>query len=77
MNFLNQYFDHFGLTAGVLIIIGVGILIFLVVAIIAERRTKVLFPSRQKKEDDDDRFSFDFLNFDDEDELDDSAKQSK
>ncbi len=68
MGFLDTYFNHFGLTAGVLIIVGIGILIFLIVAIIAERRTKVLFPNRPKKTDDDDRFSFDFLNFDDEDE---------
>ena len=75
MNFLDKYFEYFGLTAGVLIIIGIGILIFLIVAIIAERRTKTLFPSRAKKTDDEeDSFNFDFLNFDDDEENSDSSK---
>ncbi len=62
----DEYFAYFGLTGGVLLIIGIGLLIFLLVAIILERRTKLLFPERHKpasKSDDD------FLSFDgDEDE---------
>ena len=62
----DEYFAYFGLTGGVLLIIGVGLLLFLLIAIILERRTKLLFPERHKpksKTDDD------FLSFDvDEDE---------
>lgn len=62
----DEYFAYFGLTGGVLLIIGIGLLIFLLVAIILERRTKLLFPERHKpasKSDDG------FLSFDgDEDE---------
>ena len=62
----DEYFAYFGLTGGVLLIIGVGLLLFLLIAIILERRTKLLFPERHKpasKSDDD------FLSFnDDEDE---------
>lgn len=62
----DEYFAYFGLTGGALLIIGVGLLLFLLIAIILERRTKLLFPERQKpKSDSDDGFlSFD----DDEDE---------
>lgn len=53
----DEYFNYFGLTTGVLIIIGVGLVVFLLVAIILERRTKLLFPERSKPkasvEDDD------------------------
>lgn len=67
-DFIKQYFDFFGLTWGVLIIIGVGILIFLLVAIILEHRTKLIFPNRPDSDDDDD-FEFDFgFGDDDEDE---------
>lgn len=45
---LDQFFDYFGLTYGVLIILGVGLLIFLLIAVVLERRTKILFPERQK-----------------------------
>lgn len=61
---LDSYFAQFGLTAGVLIILGIGILIFLVVAIIAERKTRILFPERKRKPGDDGSF----FNFDDDDE---------
>ena len=64
MDFIDKYFDFFGLTAGVLIILGIGILIFLIVAIIAERRTRVLFPDRKKKPGEDDGF----LDFGDDDD---------
>ena len=62
----DEYFAYFGLTGGVLLIIGIGLLIFLLVAIILERRTKLLFPERHKpaSKSDDDCLSFD----DDEDE---------
>lgn len=59
----DQYFDYFGLTGGVLIIIGAGLLLFLLVAVILERRTKILFPERPKPQEDDD-----FLSFDDADD---------
>ena len=64
---LNSLFDKFGLTGGVMIVMGCGILIFLVVAMIAERKTRVLFPDRKKRPGESDGF----LNFDDEDEDDD------
>ena len=60
---IDEFFDYFGLTAGVLIILGVGILIFLIVALIAERRTRILFPNHKKK-----RGEGSFLDFDDDDE---------
>ena len=63
VDIVNQYFDFFGLTWGVLIVVGAGILIFLVVAIVLERRTKLIFPTRDGGDDD---FDFDFD--DDEDE---------
>lgn len=59
----DEYFAYFGLTGGVLLIIGVGLVIFLLIAVILERRTKLLFPERHKpkaKSDDD------FLSFDDD-----------
>lgn len=43
----DEYFEYFGLTGGVLIIIGVGLLLFLIVAIVLEHRTKLLFPERE------------------------------
>lgn len=55
---LDSFFEYFGLTGGVLIILGVGIVVFLLVAIIMERRTKMLFPERQKGEDDNGFLSF-------------------
>lgn len=55
---LDGFFEYFGLTGGVLIILGVGILLFLLVAVILERRTKMLFPERTKQEDSDDFLSF-------------------
>ena len=57
-------FDYFGLTGGVLVIIGAGLILFLLIAIILEHRTRLLFPQRAKSESDDDFLSFD----DDEDE---------
>lgn len=55
----DQYFNYFGLTQGVLIIIGAGLLLFLLIAIFLEHRTKVLFPDRKKPKSDDDFLSFD------------------
>lgn len=61
----DEYFAYFGLTGGVLLIIGVGLLLFLLIAIILERRTKLLFPECQKpKAESDD----DFLSFDDDED---------
>ncbi len=56
---LDSYFEYFGLVGGVLIILGVGIVLFLLIAIILERRTKILFPERPKGEDNDAFLSFD------------------
>jgi hypothetical protein len=53
------FFDYFGLTGGVLIIIGAGLVLFLLVAVILEHRTKLLFPQRGQSEADDDFLSFD------------------
>lgn len=50
---LDGYFEYFGLTGGVLLIIGAGLLLFLVIAVILERRTKMLFPEREKPKADD------------------------
>ena len=58
---LNGLFDKFGLTGGVMIVLGVGLLIFFIVAVVAERKTR---PG------DDDGF----LNFDDDDDEDEDAK---
>lgn len=63
----DEYFNYFGLTGGVLIIIGIGLVLFLLIAMILERRTKLLFPERgkpQASEPSDD----DFLSIDDDDE---------
>lgn len=60
---LDDFFNQFGLTTGVLIILGVGILIFLIIAIIAERKTRILFPDRKRRGNSDDSF----FNFDDDD----------
>ena len=62
---IDQYFDTFGITAGILIIVGVGLVLFLLIAILLERRTRILFPERQKKSDDES--FFDFGDEDDED----------
>ena len=61
---LNGYFEQFGLTAGVLIILGIGIVIFLIVALIAERKTRILFPDRKRRRGEDDSF----FNFDDDED---------
>ena len=63
-DWIARYFEHFGLTFGTLIILGIGIIIFLIVAFIAERRTRVIFPDRKKKEGDDGGF----LDFSDDDD---------
>lgn len=55
---LDGYFEYFGLTGGVLLIIGAGLLLFLLIAVILERRTKMLFPEREKPKADDDFPSF-------------------
>lgn len=60
---LEEYFGYFGLTGGVLLIIGVGLVLFLVIAVILEHRTKLLFPERGKGKSSDD-----FLSFDEDDE---------
>ena len=62
---IDNFFNTFGLTGGVLIILGVGILLFLLIAVVLERRTKILFPEREKEDDGDD-----FLSFDDDDKKD-------
>ena len=67
-DFINKYFNFFGLTWGVLIIIGVGVLIFLLVAIILEHRTKLIFPNRSEEDDEDFEFDFGFNDDDDDDE---------
>ena len=69
-DFINRYFDFFGLTWGVLIIIGAGVLVFLLVAVILERRTKLIFPSRDANGDED-------FDFDDDDDDDDEAGADK
>ena len=63
---IDQYFDTFGITAGILIIVGVGLVLFLLIAFILERRTRILFPERQKRSDDES--FFDFGDDDDEDD---------
>ena len=67
---LNGLFDKFGVTGGVMIVLGVGLLIFFIVAVVAERKTRILFPDREKRPGDDDGF----LNFDDDDDEDEDAK---
>lgn len=68
---LDGLFDQVGLTGGVLIVLGVGILIFLIVAIVAERKTRILFPDRKRRGNSDDDG---FLNFDDDDDDEDDDK---
>lgn len=68
---LNALFDKVGLTGGVLIVLGVGILIFLIVAIVAERKTRILFPDRKRRGNSEDDG---FLNFDDEEDEEDESK---
>lgn len=55
---IDNFFNTFGLTGGVLIILGAGIVLFLLIAIVLERRTKILFPERPKEDDNDDFLSF-------------------
>lgn len=64
---IDQYFDTFGITAGILIIVGIGLVLFLLIAIILEHKTRILFPERQKRSDDES-----FFDFDDDDDEDDS-----
>lgn len=71
---IEQYFNTMGITNGTLIILGVGILIFLLIAILLEHRTRMIFPDR-KKRDDDDEGLFDL--FDDDDEEDGGEKGTK
>ena len=60
---LEQYFETLGLTWGVLLILGIGIVVFLIVAIVLERATRKKFPERPAPDDDGA-----FLSFDDDDE---------
>lgn len=60
---LDQYFETLGLTGGVLVIFGIGIVIFLLVAVILELKTRKLFPDRKTK-----RGEGGLFDFDDEDE---------
>ena len=62
---LDQYFATLGLTGGVLLILGIGIVVFLLVAIVLEMRTRKAYPGRARRSDDDGFFS------DDDDEEDD------
>ena len=62
--YVDKYFEYFGLTGGVLLILAVGIVLFLAIAFIAERKTKALFPDRKRRGDDDGGF----FDFDDDDE---------
>lgn len=64
---IDQYFDTFGITAGILIIVGIGLVLFLLIAIILEHKTRILFPERQKRSDDES-----FFDLDDDDDEDDS-----
>ena len=64
---IEQYFSYFGNTAGVLIVIGAGIVLFLIIAFLLELRTRKLFPERSKSDDDFDLFDFDDEDDDDED----------
>ena len=63
---LDSVIEQIGLTATILIVLGIGILIFLIVAIIAERKTRILFPERPKRPGEGG-----FLDFDDDDDDDD------
>lgn len=65
---IDEYFETVGLTAGVLIILGVGLLICFLIAAAMESRTRQLFPDRKKRKGDDDIFDF---GDDDEDDDDD------
>ena len=61
----DEYFAYIRLTGGVLLILLAGLHLYLLIAIILERRTKLLFPERQKpKAESDD----DFLPFDDDED---------
>lgn len=68
---LDALFDKVGLTGGVLIVMGVGILIFLIVAIVAERKTRILFPDRKRRGNGEDDG---FLNFDDDEDEEEESK---
>ena len=73
---IEQYFNTMGITNGTLIILGVGILIFLLIAILLEHRTRMIFPDR-KKRDDDDEGLFDLFDDDEESEDDKGDKENK
>lgn len=60
---LDNYFNTLGLTWGVLLILGIGIVLFLIVAIILEHTTRKKFPERPADDDGDSGF----LSFDDDD----------
>ena len=62
---IDQFFDTVGLTAGILIILGIGLLVFLLVAVVMESRTRSLFPDRPKRKGEDS--IFDFSDDDDDD----------
>ncbi len=65
LNFLDPFFNAVGVTGGVLIFVGAGVLIFLLIAIVLEMRTRTLFPEHPKRKDSDDDG---FLDFGDDDE---------
>ena len=58
LEMLDQYFDTLGLTGGVLLILGIGIVFFLLVAMVLEMRTRKAFPNRKKRGDDEGLFGF-------------------
>ena len=64
---IEEFFDTVGLTAGILIILGIGIVIFLIVAVIMEVRTRSLFPDRPKRPGE--GGIFDFSDDDDDDDF--------
>lgn len=66
---IEEYFNYFGNTAGVLIIVGAGLLLFLLIAFVLELRTRKMFPERAKSDDD-----YDLFGFDDEDEEEETNK---
>ncbi|MCD8199461.1 MAG: hypothetical protein LUD25_00620 [Coriobacteriaceae bacterium] len=65
LNFLDPFFDAVGVTGGVLIFVGAGVVIFLLIAIVLEMRTRTLFPEHPKRKDADDDG---FLDFGDDDD---------
>ena len=60
---IDQYFDYFGIQLGVLIIVGIGLCLFLLIAFVLEFRTRKMFPERAKSDDD-----FDLFNFEDDED---------